>query len=862
MSLWVRAVVGLAGAKSLTAVVAIVVAQILGPTGDLRSLPWVPITMVLGYGGVAATLLLGGSSDSRARTLGVFLLLIASAFSDVLATRGHPLGGLSGVAASIRVDALLPYFLWLFARDFPVTAMSGRLHMFTGRVTRVVLGLGLVLWAVNTAIDLGAVGNGSPGRSALTLFSRRTHVGTLYWPTLFAMMLPAVPVLVARARDASGTERRRMVLFVSALFGGLVPITLDVVLTATSDAWVRFTSRPAVGWTVEALVVFALLSVPFTTSYSVLVQRVLDVRILIRIALQYALARYSVLALVSLPFVWLAWFVFENRHGTVQDLLLGRPGLILVIGVAFGVATLGLRKKALTALDKRYFREQYDAERILSGIVEAARHADSTARLATLLGEEIDRTLHIEHVAVLVRNAQDSHFVASDSSIGPLPVESLVVRLLMGSDEPMDVDVGAVLSPVHRLDAEERRWLSDGRFKLAVPLRDADGVVVGILALGEKRSRVPYTEQDRRLLKAVGASGGIWLGSRRARETPPRTPSDAGAAPPSGDDKAALECLACGAVYTRPREVCTCRSRLTEAAVPCSLAGKFVVEGRLGAGGMGVVYRARDMALGRTVALKTLPRVSPGRVERLRREARAMASVTHPNLEFIYGLESWRDRPVLVVEYLAGGTLKDRLTRGPLPVSAMATLGLSLADALEALHARGLLHRDIKPSNIGYSVTGAAKLLDFGVAKLFDAETESVPPDTPDPTPGADTTATTGGDGPPTTSLIGTPPYMAPEALRKEPPGPSFDLWGLAVVLYEALSGVNPFHGATLLETLARIQSDSPPDARLHIPNCPGALAGFFATVLAPDRRIRPATSREFRECLAGVSQVSAAPQS
>ena len=171
------------------------------------------------------------------------------------------------------------------------------------------------------------------------------------------------------------------------------------------------------------------------------------------------------------------------------------------------------------------------------------------------------------------------------------------------------------------------------------------------------------------------------------------------------------ECPVCGRVYAFVDALCeSCVAPLEASEVPHMLFGKFRFEERVGHGGMGVVYRVSDLSLERTIAVKTLPGTSPEHAQRLRAEAKAMAAVTHPNLAVIYGSESWRGKPMLLCEFMTGGTLADRLARGPLALLEVLQLGIDLAEALHVIHAAGLLHRDIKPSNIGYTAT-TAKLL-------------------------------------------------------------------------------------------------------------------------------------------------------
>ena len=155
---------------------------------------------------------------------------------------------------------------------------------------------------------------------------------------------------------------------------------------------------------------------------------------------------------------------------------------------------------------------------------------------------------------------------------------------------------------------------------------------------------------------------------------------------------------------------------------------------------MGVVYRAVDLVLGREVAIKTLPRLGPDQAERLRKEARAMAAVTHPNLAVVHGIESWQGIPFLVEEYLGGGTLAHLISDSPPSLEEAIRLGVVLAGVLEQLHIAGIMHCDVKPGNIGFTQGGVVKLLDFGLARLLrdarapaDMPTTSVGRYTPQP---------------------------------------------------------------------------------------------------------------------------------
>jgi eukaryotic-like serine/threonine-protein kinase len=188
--------------------------------------------------------------------------------------------------------------------------------------------------------------------------------------------------------------------------------------------------------------------------------------------------------------------------------------------------------------------------------------------------------------------------------------------------------------------------------------------------------------------------------------------------------------------------------------------GVYHVQERIGAGGMGEVYRARDTRLGRDVAIKILPQVftaDPDRLARFEREARVLASLNHPNIGAIYGLEEADGVRGLVLELVDGETLADRLRRGPIPVAAALPIARQIADALDTAHEKGIIHRDLKPVNIKITPDGTVKVLDFGLAKAAAGDGAS-----PDLTHSPTITAAGTREG----VILGTAAYMSPEQAR------------------------------------------------------------------------------------------------
>ena len=244
--------------------------------------------------------------------------------------------------------------------------------------------------------------------------------------------------------------------------------------------------------------------------------------------------------------------------------------------------------------------------------------------------------------------------------------------------------------------------------------------------------------------------------------------------------------------------------------------GSFQVQSLLGAGGMGEVYRAHDSKLGRTVALKVLPAhltADPDRLARFEREARVLASLNHPNIGAIYGLEEWTaesgPRCALVLELVEGQTVSDWIEGAkaagsigqPASVATALRYARQLAEALDAAHERGIVHRDLKPANIKITPDGVVKVLDFGLAKALEAPgTDGRDASSIDPAASPTALAMTLHG-----QILGTPTYMSPEQARGRPVDKRTDIWAFGCVVYEMLTGRAPFRGDTVSDTIAAV---------------------------------------------------------
>ncbi len=286
---------------------------------------------------------------------------------------------------------------------------------------------------------------------------------------------------------------------------------------------------------------------------------------------------------------------------------------------------------------------------------------------------------------------------------------------------------------------------------------------------------------------------------------------------------------------------------------PGTTLGPYTVTAQIGAGGMGEVYRARDTKLDRDVALKVLPEAftaDPDRLARFEREAKVLASLNHPNIGHIYGLEEAEGTKALVLELVEGPTLADRIAEGPIPVDEALPIAKQIAEALEAAHEQGVIHRDLKPANVKVKADGTVKVLDFGLAKAFQPEASGASA-SESPTISLTAAATQMG------MVIGTAAYMSPEQAKGKVVDKRADVWAFGVVLYEVLTGRKPFSGDDVSTTLARVIEREP-----DWENLPGELSPVLATYLrrclAKDPRQRVHDAADLRLAIEGAFDTTA----
>ena len=286
---------------------------------------------------------------------------------------------------------------------------------------------------------------------------------------------------------------------------------------------------------------------------------------------------------------------------------------------------------------------------------------------------------------------------------------------------------------------------------------------------------------------------------------------------------------------------------------PGTTLGTYSVTAKIGEGGMGEVYQARDTKLDRDVALKVLPEAftsDPDRLARFEREAKVLASLNHPNIGSIYGLEEAEDVRALVLELIEGPTLADRIKQGPIPLDEALPIAKQIAEALEAAHEQGVIHRDLKPANIKVKDDGTVKVLDFGLAKAFQPEA-SDPNLSMSPTISLTAAATQMG------MVIGTAAYMSPEQARGKVVDKRADVWAFGAVLFEMLAGATPFAGGDVSEVLATVIKTDP-DWDVLPDETPPRVGTLLRRCLEKDPKQRVHDMADVRLAMAGAFETVA----
>jgi eukaryotic-like serine/threonine-protein kinase len=635
------------------------------------------------------------------------------------------------------------------------------------------------------------------------------------WAGWIGYLGAAAIVAFVKYRRADPVERRRLGVL---LLGGGIGAAAGgpIALAYWRGSETTLFASPAL-----SLATLGLLAVPLAFAYATLRHRVFDVSFIIRQGVQYALARRMLLSIVPVLLAVMVADAYWHRDRSIGEQFGARAPIYGGL-VALALVATRQRRRWLDALDRRFFRERYDARTLLHSVVEEVRRSGSLEQAAPLVVEQIERALHPRFATVLARvsDLQAYRPVATAPRFaGPpeLPVNAKLCALAHVLGKPLDLSTAGAAWIAERLPPEEAALVDRVGLELVVPVDTGSGRPDVVLALGGRRSEEPYAGEDQQLLWTIAESLAVLDRRDRSGATP---------------DSAFQECPNCGTCYDSGTSTCSGDAApLTVVALPRVLSRRYRLEQRLGRGGMGVVYGASDLSLDRGVAVKVLREELVGdreSAERFEREARIAASFSHPNVVTVFDFGVIGDsRAFLVMERLEGTTLRDEISRGPLEHARVLAIMRGVCGAVDAAHRRQLIHRDLKPENVflARSDSGESpKVLDFGIAKALSGDYSDV-----------DHQTTMG-------VVLGTRQYMAPEQLRGESPDPSWDVWALALVVHEMLTGYHPFASLAIGLTGGGIPTAQPMAMRDSAP-VPVAWQQAFARWLSVGVAGRPASA-------------------
>jgi hypothetical protein len=790
------------------------------------------LTELGSFAGSAIFLDLGGA-DRRARALATCYWTIAASFAMrgiAWYTAQWPEASWPPLLASLRVEPFLPAALWQFAREFPVIRRFSMLDTACVIALRATLVTGVVLFAVNLLPMVGL-----PDATWLSALQRSRGFDPWFWNIVFCSALPALGVIAWRGRRAHGDEAARVRLFLYAITISISPVVIEVLAEGLVPGYAAIIHTPRGRWWGGWLIYPPLLALPALTAYAVLVDSVLEVRVVIQQGLRYLLAKWLITWGAVLPLVLLAVYVYRQRDQTLTAVLSSPLARGLIWLDVLAVVILMCRSMVLRVFDRWAMPGASDPSSTLAQMAERMKHMRTPLEVGDLLARAAERALQAPAEAYLVRDGRLVPIRESDSAN---PRQSLIPVLLEGNREPCVVSPRARHSYYSLMSESDRQWIDDHEICVVIPVlagRNRHGLA-GVVALKHRRNALEYSQADLRFLRAGAASASLALDAIEGAAL--QTAADGRTEP----EELARECGRCGLVDTwSPDErPCVCGGTWEPAALPKCLANDFDLLARLGRGGMGTVYRAVDRSLSREVAVKTLAHVSEAAATRLAWEDKAMAELAHPNIAVLYGMRTWRATPVLIMEYLAGGTLAQRLSRAALsPIDALSLVG-SLAVSLQHVHQTGMYHGDIKPSNIGFTAGGVAKFLDFGLTRVVNnSQLGNQALDRPEPA----------------RPVAGTLAYLSPEVRDGQAPGPVLDVWALSVVLCECLLGAHPFLRAHTSSEIASAVATAV--ATLRRTTGP-TLCDLLARALSIDPQRRPHTAIELVHALEVVTRAAA----
>ncbi len=726
-------------------------------------------------------------------SLGLFLL--ASATGAVTPWMPHV-----RAAAAFALFPVPPMHLAIgydFYLRFPTNRATGRVW----RGTRFFL---YTLCGATAAWMLGDFVAFTFGEQPYLDFRARTFgIGlAVGYATAAAQVVTGIAILAVLARNYrtvhAADDRRRLRWVVWGTVLGLAPFVVVSVLRLVA-IWMPALSAIAGPWNVAANV--ATIVIPLSFGYAIVKHQVFDITVVVRRGLKYLLAKNALRALIFLPLVALAAGIVAHRDEPIGQLLLAHSLYVYLTVVA--LAGLRFRTQLSRWIDRRFFREAYDRERMLLNLMSEVERLDSGSTVSKLVSHELQSAFHPTCLFVWYRETASPNLTLSYSSGGYIHTAQL------SPDAPLAMlarrESGVIAVPLidgATLPRADRDWLEEAGIRLIVPMIGADQYLAGMLMLGDKKSEEPYSADDLKLLQAIARQIAVGRENLRLKERVDqdrRIRHDVLAHLETGHVSLLKECPLCGACYDAPASACASDGAELQLTLPVerTIDGKYRLDRLLGKGGMGAVYEAADLRLARAVAVKIMLGRAFGDRQALRRferEAQASARLTHPNIVTVFDFgAAGADGAYIVMELVRGRTLRAELERrGRMPPVTAAHWFEQIFAAVAAAHRQRIVHRDLKPENVLITdgAAGLVKVLDFGLAKMTTVD--------------ADGSAGLTHPG----VVIGTAGYMAPEQLTAGTMDERTDIFALGVMVAEVVTGTRPFRGRTHGELLLAIMHE------------------------------------------------------
>lgn len=589
--------------------------------------------------------------------------------------------------------------------------------------------------------------------------------------------------------------------------------------------------------------------IPIATGYAILKHRLFDIHVVLRRGLQYLVARNVLRFVLALPALALLYSLVTNANRTIGEVMLHNYGfVVLVVLIA---VVLRYQHRLASWLDRRFFREGYQQERILLALIDDLRTLDSIPEMGVRVGTELLAALHPESVYFFYSSPKDRAYIqgfGTDQRAEGLqiPEGSALPALLANTDQALSVES----LPTNGAPLMSWSWLYALRLDLIVPLNRADGSPVGFLLLGRKKSEEPYSLADRSLLLGLAhqmavSCENLLLQERVMRQQ--RTNEEMRSRVEGLGTGWLQECPHCGRCFDSSIHACTedGNELVLSSPVHRLLDGRYRLDRVLGRGGMGTVFEALDLRLQRQVAVKLVQAgrtANPAWLRRFGREARALARLNHENIVLTYDFGVVDDEVAyLIMEFVSGTTLRAEIDRGSMPPAKAAAWFGQLLEGVKAAHAAGIIHRDLKPENllIARFQDGRerVKIADFGIAKWQTENVESASLTLPG-------------------TIVGSLRYMSPEQLSGLPVDARSDLFSIGVMVFEALTGKLPFGGASHAERMASMLQDSEP-LEVALRGTP-ALQSALRKCLARSPKDRFASAEELQKEL--ISRLAECP--